>query len=110
MKYTKLAEKVLKEAVKEALLLGHRFVGTEHILLAMAAVKGNYAGDLLKSYRVEADGIREFLSKMDMQASDVENDGQMAESPHVEILKKAAEEAAQKLGFEECGRYCIAYY
>ena len=103
MKYTKLAEKVLKEAVKEALLLGHRFVGTEHILLAMAAVKGNYAGDLLKSYRVEADGIREFLSKMDMQASDVENDGQMAESPHVEILKKAAEEAAQKLGFEEVG-------
>jgi len=103
MKYTKLAEKVLRNAKKEALALGHHFVGTEHILLAMAATKGNYAADLLRSYRIDDMNIREFLAKMDMQADGVEEEGLTALSPQVETLKKAAEEAAQKLGFEEVG-------
>ena len=103
MKYTKLAEKVMKNARKEALALGHRFVGTEHILLAMAALKDNYAGELLKSYRIDAQQIREFMAKMDMQADGTVEEAEIAVSPQVRSLEKAAEEAALKLGFEEIG-------
>ena len=39
-RYTKSAQKVLDNANKQAVSLGHRFIGTEHLLLALLETKG----------------------------------------------------------------------
>ena len=46
-RYTKSAQRAIENAKKEAANLGHHYVGTEHILLALLVTKG-VASEVLK--------------------------------------------------------------
>ena len=57
-RFTEKAEKILKEALKSAESLGHTYVGSEHLLLAMLTEEGCTAAGLLESHGLHAERVR----------------------------------------------------
>ena len=55
--FTPLARRALDRCLREALRLGHNYVGTEHLLIALAEGEG-LATDVLHEAGVDADGVR----------------------------------------------------
>ena len=55
--FTPLARRALDRSLREALRLGHNYVGTEHVLIALAAGEG-VAAEVLHDAGVDPDGIR----------------------------------------------------
>jgi ATP-dependent Clp protease ATP-binding subunit ClpA len=51
--FTPLAKSVLEEMAKEALALGHNYIGCEHLLLAVLAVEDGVASQVLRRMGVE---------------------------------------------------------
>jgi hypothetical protein len=60
---TEECKKVLNLAAEEADRLGHRHVGTEHVLLALFRVEGSLAADLLRKRGLKPEPIREKLAQ-----------------------------------------------
>lgn len=59
-RYTKSAQKVFDNAKKQAVSLGHNFIGTEHLLLALLVTKG-VASEVLKEDGVSYEKILELV-------------------------------------------------
>jgi ATP-dependent Clp protease ATP-binding subunit ClpA len=58
--FTPRAKKALELALREALSLGHNYIGTEHVLLGVARVTDGVAARVLReSFDVDADKIRD---------------------------------------------------
>ena len=57
--FTPRAKKVLELSLKEALSLGHRYIGTEHILLGIARVNDGIAVQILDAFDADGETIRE---------------------------------------------------
>jgi hypothetical protein len=56
-------KKVLNLAAEEADRLGHRHIGTEHVLLALFRVEGSLAAKLLRKRGLKPEAIREQLAQ-----------------------------------------------
>src|ERR1700760_913327 len=57
--FTPRAKRVLELGLREALQLGHDFIGTEHILLALIKEEDGLAGQTLRDLGVRLDAARE---------------------------------------------------
>ncbi len=57
------SKKILNFAAEEAEQLGHRHVGTEHLLLGMLHMEGSLAAQILQARGLNLAGIREQLAK-----------------------------------------------
>ena len=57
--FTPRAKKVLELALRESLTLGHNYIGTEHILLAIARENGGVAAGVLWDLGVGDENLRE---------------------------------------------------
>jgi ATP-dependent Clp protease ATP-binding subunit ClpC len=57
--FTPRAKKVLELSLSEAKLLGHRYVGTEHMLLGLLREGEGVAAQVLAALGADLDGIRE---------------------------------------------------
>jgi hypothetical protein len=66
---TNECKKVLTLAAEEADRLGHRHVGTEHVLVAMLRVEGSLAARLLRERGLKPEAIREQLAKTPVSVS-----------------------------------------
>ena len=58
-KFTDRAKRVLVLAQEEAVERGHDYIGTEHVLIGLAGVRGTVAGDLLHDKGVTVPALRE---------------------------------------------------
>lgn len=56
--FTSRAKKVLELALREALSLGHNYIGTEHVLLALARENEGVASRILADLEIDAEKIR----------------------------------------------------
>jgi len=56
--FTPRAKKVLELALREALSLGHNYIGTEHILLGLVRENEGVASQILLDFGVDAETIR----------------------------------------------------
>jgi ATP-dependent Clp protease ATP-binding subunit ClpC len=56
--FTPRAKKALELSVKEALALGHNFVGTEHLLLGVVRENDGVAAQILREHGADADTVR----------------------------------------------------
>jgi len=56
--FTPRAKKVLELSLREALLLGHNYIGTEHILLGIAREDEGVASRILLDFDLDAEKIR----------------------------------------------------
>lgn len=63
--WTPTAKKVLELALREALSLGHNYIGTEHILLGLIRSNGGFAGHMLaKRFNVDLAKVREEVIRL----------------------------------------------
>src|ERR671932_588531 len=62
--FTPRAKKVLELALREALSLGHNYIGTEHILLAIVRVSEGVAARILLDFDADAEKIRNEIIRM----------------------------------------------
>jgi hypothetical protein len=68
--FTSRAKDILKGALREALDLGHRHIGVEHIALALIAVEGpDRATGMLHGLDLDPDALRAALLRQARQAS-----------------------------------------
>jgi ATP-dependent Clp protease ATP-binding subunit ClpC len=63
-------KRVLAYAAEEAERLGHKHLGTEHLLLGLLREENSFAQGILKERGVEFESIRDSLAKVAMDASD----------------------------------------
>ena len=73
-RFTKSARRVLENAKRQAVSLGHSFIGTEHLLLALLRTKG-VASEVLKENGVLFDKIAELVEDNLTVDSDVMTTG-----------------------------------
>lgn len=71
------AKKVLSMALREALQLGHNYIGTEHILLAVTRSKDCAAADILMKHGVTHKEVKE--ATLTLGVNDSKEDGGTAE-------------------------------
>jgi ATP-dependent Clp protease ATP-binding subunit ClpC len=62
--FTPRAKRVLELALREALSLGHNWIGTEHVLLGLAREDDGVAKQILLDFGVDADRIRNEVIRM----------------------------------------------
>jgi ATP-dependent Clp protease ATP-binding subunit ClpA len=62
--FTPRAKKVLDLSLREALRLGHNYIGTEHILLGLARADDGVAARILLDFDADADTIRDEVLRM----------------------------------------------
>jgi ATP-dependent Clp protease ATP-binding subunit ClpC len=62
--FTPRAKKVLELALREALSLGHDYIGTEHILLGLARENSGVASRILLDLGADADKIRNEMIRL----------------------------------------------
>jgi ATP-dependent Clp protease ATP-binding subunit ClpA len=62
--FTPRSRKVLELALREALQLGHNYIGTEHILLGLVEESEGVAARILLNLGVEADEVREQVIRL----------------------------------------------
>jgi ATP-dependent Clp protease ATP-binding subunit ClpA len=55
------AKRVLERSLREALNLGDRHIGVEHIVLGLLDPDGNTAIELLRHLEVDPDAVRAFV-------------------------------------------------
>src|SRR5438876_8359160 len=62
--FTPRAKKVLELSLREALGLGHNYIGTEHLLLAIVRENDGVAARILLDFDVDAEKIRDEIIRM----------------------------------------------
>ena len=62
-KFTEKAEKALNDAAKLAEMLGHTYIGTEHILLSIAKVEGSVASGILRKNAITYEKVLEAIKE-----------------------------------------------
>lgn len=96
---TPKAERVLQLASDQAELMGHTYVGTEHILLALLLEEEGVAAQVLESLSVELgdvrNGIQQLLTGATMAPQAEDDDRSDLSLPELSPLGAATEEAAQ---------------
>jgi len=64
MPFTPRAKKVLDLSLREALSLGHNYIGTEHLLLGLARENEGVAARILLDFGVDAETVRNEVIRM----------------------------------------------
>jgi ATP-dependent Clp protease ATP-binding subunit ClpC len=66
--FTPRAKKVLELAVEEARLIGHNYIGSEHLLLGLLREDEGIAGKILRSYGANLLGARQLTINLSLKA------------------------------------------
>ncbi len=102
--YTPLARRVLANANREAQQLCHPYVGTEHLLLGLASLREGVAADVLASFGVTADAVRDEIKKVvEMGEAGADVDGLLPYTPRSKKVFLLAQTEAHQLGQDYIG-------
>ncbi|MGH2886712.1 MAG: Clp protease N-terminal domain-containing protein [Solirubrobacteraceae bacterium] len=63
MPFTPRAKRVLEQASEESVTLGHTYVGTEHILLALTTIGEGVGMNILRDFDLDATSIRDAVNQ-----------------------------------------------
>ena len=92
--YSKWALKALKLAEETARKCSHNYIGTEHILAGLLAVKDSTAGEILTEAGISLKKLLELMEKLVAPSSEVLLEEPQGYTPRSKkILEKASEEA-----------------
>lgn len=93
---TKRAQQALKEAEKYARSLGHGYIGTGHLLYALACQKDTYASDFLASCHIKAEDIDAIIRNLDISSSEENHKKEkLVLAPQTEEVLDHADETAK---------------
>ena len=102
MEYTKLAKSVLKKAEAFARSLGHDYIGTEHLLYALAGEKDSYAGAVLNDAGITCEKIDQLIDRLDVKVQPKKG-AAMEWAPGAADVLREAESAAAKMDVDVIG-------
>jgi ATP-dependent Clp protease ATP-binding subunit ClpA len=68
-RFTRSSKKVLALALREAISLGHNYIGTEHLLLALVRADDRVVGDTFAWFGVTHRGLRQAVANAVRKAS-----------------------------------------
>ena len=92
--YSKWALKALKLAEETARKCSHNYIGTEHILAGLLAVKDSTAGEILTEAGISLKKLLELMEKLVAPSSEVLLEEPQGYTPRSKkVLEKASEEA-----------------
>jgi Clp amino terminal domain, pathogenicity island component len=94
------ARVVVAQAIKEARGLGHRYLGTEHLLLALSAEPG-LAGATLAGLGVSEDGVRESIERI-IGRGRSGGSGTLGVTPRTKRVLEVAVKEAKRVGRQRC--------
>ncbi|MDQ7822820.1 MAG: 2-C-methyl-D-erythritol 2,4-cyclodiphosphate synthase [Candidatus Eremiobacteraeota bacterium] len=93
------AGKVIKDAEEEARAMGHKLVGTEHLLLAIIAEDDCFPSKVLKKYGYTADAVRQEILSLAGWGDKLDFGGGLIFDPSTKrALEQALEEMASSGG------------
>ncbi len=95
--YTPRAKEILDLAHVIAGRMKHRYVGTEHILLAMTSMGDNIAATILEKYHVEAEPLETYVSQLLSPTEGTERSFSTDFSPRAEAMMQEADMIAGRL-------------
>lgn len=101
-RYTRSAERVLENAGKEAHGKGHNYIGTEHLLLALAKTKG-VASEVLKANGVSADKLEGLMEELMVSKPSVLTKERGEFTPRARKILDNCLSEAERLGAEQAG-------
>lgn len=101
-RFTKSARRVLENAKRQAVSLGHSFIGTEHLLLALLRTKG-VASEVLKENGVLFDKIAELVEDNLTVDSDVMTTGNLEMTPRAQKIVNNSLAEAERLNAPNAG-------
>lgn len=101
-RFTKSAQKVLDDAGRQALSLGHNFIGTEHLLLALLKTRG-VASEVLKENGVSYDKILELVEDNLTTDANVLTTGNAEMTPRAQKIVNNSLSEADRLGAPSAG-------
>lgn len=101
--YTKQAEEVLRVAKKLARQMGHPYVGTEHLLVALRQVYTGVAGQVLAANGIEEDEIKKVVAELVSPIGERDDKEKPEESPRLSYILESSEVQAAKFRSEKIG-------
>lgn len=101
--YTKQAEEVLRTARKLAKQMGHPYVGTEHLLVALRQVYTGVAGQVLAANGIEEGEILKVVSELVSPVGENGQNEKPEESPRLSYILDNSAGHAVKLRAEKIG-------
>ena len=103
-KFTNRAEKVIQISNELAMQLGHKYIGTEHLLYGLAKEENGVASKVLKNQNIVPEKI---LEEIDILLGNIEQDekstGIIGFTPRTKKVIENAFKEARKLGTEYIG-------
>jgi hypothetical protein len=97
-----LAGQLLAAAHEEARQLGHNYVGTEHMLLALLEDRDHIAAHALAALRVTADDVRA-MTKETVGARDARQWDSLGVRPNLKRALQLSQDEARRLGHRRVG-------
>jgi ATP-dependent Clp protease ATP-binding subunit ClpC len=79
--FTPRAKKVLELAVEEARLLGHSYIGSEHLLIGLIREDAGIAGKILRSLGANLLGVRQLAINLSMRKAQAGNKDKKTQTP-----------------------------
>ena len=79
--FTPRAKKVLELAVEEARLLGHSYIGSEHLLIGLIREDAGIAGKILRSLGANLLGVRQLAINLSMRKAQSGNKEKKSHTP-----------------------------
>lgn len=101
-RFTKKAQKVLRDAGKVAQELGHNYAGTEHLLVALIRNPG-VASEVLKANGVEEQKILDLIDESISAQSSVLVADEGEFTPRTQKVLEIAQEEASRMGIADAG-------
>lgn len=101
-RFTKKAQKVLRDAGKVAQELGYNYVGTEHLLVALIRNPG-VASEVLKANGVEEQKILDLIDESISAQSSVLVADEGEFTPRTQKVLEIAQEEASRMGIADAG-------
>ena len=96
LRFSAGSQKVVLEAQEEARNFHHDYVGTEHLLLAMASCKGEMCAQILKEANITPAKIKREIEKLVGLGDNLLTSGPIPFTPRAKnILERSFEEALQ---------------
>ena len=95
-RFTDKARRVVILAQDEATMQSHNYIGSEHILLGLVREKEGVAGQILESFGVEIDKLREIVKALTGEASKAPAQANLPFTPRAKkIIELSLKEAIQ---------------
>ena len=103
LQYTKQAEHVLKQAARTAKDMGHPYIGTEHLLLALWREYSGVASQVLAQNKVEEEKMIKLIDELVTPESDILNGKKQKNSPRLDFILESSEREAERLHSAKIG-------